>query len=216
MIEFPSNAAFGKKIPLVQLKKQGLSPRLADLVKSLVWAYKLSPSTVSLGATEAVKEIEVMDLTLKDACTTARPFAALLSALDTLIPSPLVFRVFDEDGSFREVAFNLKTSGGALTGASEVFRVFRTAEELPLPAGVVNLESFYKLFAAAVGGLTTSPTETVKELDARHYRLESLRADLADVEKKLCKTAQLDIKYQLSKDKQKLQKEIEKCLNSNM
>ena len=72
MIEFPSRAAFGKKITLIQLRKEGLPNRLAGLVKSLVWAFKLCPSTVQLAATESVKEIEVMDLTVKESCSNLR------------------------------------------------------------------------------------------------------------------------------------------------
>ena len=59
MIEFPQSAAYGKKIPFVQLKKQGLPARYSEWMKSLVWAYKLSPATMNLAATESVREIEV-------------------------------------------------------------------------------------------------------------------------------------------------------------
>lgn len=211
MIDFPSRAAFGKKITLAQLKKQGLPNRLSDMVKSLVWAYKLSPSTVQLASTEAVKEIEVMDLTVKEKCSNARSFAAVISALDKLIPNPLIFRVYNEDGTPREVAFNLKTSGGSMTGTSEVFRVFRSDEVVKLPTGVLNLESFYKNFAATVSGMMTTPTESVKEFEERHYKVESLKADLAEIEKKLGRESQVDRKYELAKEKQKLQKEIQEC-----
>lgn len=214
MIEFPSRAAFGKKIPLVQLRKEGLPNRLSELVKSLVWAYKLSPSTVQLAATESVKEVEVLDLTVKDACSNLRSLGAVISALDRIIPNPLIFRVYNEDGTPREVAFNLKTSGGSMIGTSDVFRLFHTREEVALPTGVVNLESFYKSCAAAVGGLNVSPSESIRDLEERHYKVESLRADLSEVEKKLLKETQFDRKYEFSKEKQRIAKEIEKCLNS--
>lgn len=208
MIDFPQTAAFGKKIPLVQLKNQGLPSRLLAQIKSLVWAYKLSPSTVQLAATEAVKEIEVMDLTVKPACASVRALAAVISALDKLIPNPLIFRVYDEDGSPREMAFNLKASGGALFGDSEVYRLFRTEEDVALPTGVGNLESFYKQLAASVGGITAIPTESIRELAERHYRNESLRADLAEVARKLERESQFARKYELAKEKQRLQREL--------
>ena len=214
MIEFPQSAAYGKKIPFVQLKKQGLPARYSEWMRSLVWAYKLSPATMNLAATESVREIEVMDLTLKEKCSTLRTLATLITAIDRLIPSPLIFRVFDEDGEGRSVAFNLKASGGALAGTSEVFRLFQTAADVALPTGVVNMESFFKSFAAAVGGMTTTPDESLKDLEARHYRLESLNADLADIEKKISKEVQLDRKYALAKEKQRIVKEIKQCQNS--
>lgn len=99
-----------------------------------------------------------------------------------------------------------------MTGTSEVFRVFRSDEDVKLPTGVVNLESFYKNFAATVSGMMTKPTESVRELEERHYKVESLRADLGEVERKLAKESQFDRKYELSKEKQRIQKEIESCL----
>ena len=36
------------------------------------------------------------------------PASMVVSALDKLIQNPLIFRVYDEDGSPRGVAFNLK------------------------------------------------------------------------------------------------------------
>lgn len=212
MIEFPQSAIFGKRIPFAQLKKQGLSVRYSELMKSLVWAYKLSPDTMNLAATDSVREIEVMDLTIKEKCSTLRMLATLITAIDRLIPSPLIFRIFDEDGRGRGVAFNLKASGGALYGTSDVFRLFRTEGDVALPSGVVDLESFVKNLAASTAGMTALPGETLYDFIARHYRLESLRSDLNDIEKKISRETQLHVKYQLSKDKQKLLKEIEKCM----
>ena len=215
MTTFPQSAAYGKKIPFAMLRRQGIAPRDGDFIKSLVWAYKLSPETMQLAATDSVKEIEVMDLAVKDQCSALRSLATVISALDKIIPSPLIFRVFDEEGRALKIAFNLKTSGGAAHGDSEVFRLFHTDEtDLPLPQGNTTLESFYKRFAAEVGGMTTSAVESLRELDARHYRLESLNAELADIEKKISKEVQLDRKYALAKEKQGIAKEIKQCQNS--
>ena len=46
MTEFPQSAAYGKKIPFATLRRQGIAPRYGDFIKSLVWAYKLSPETM--------------------------------------------------------------------------------------------------------------------------------------------------------------------------
>ena len=112
MTAFPQSAAYGKKIPFATLRRQGIAPRYGDFIKSLVWAYKLSPETMQLAATDSVREIEVMDLAVKDKCSGLRSLAAVISALDKIIPSPLIFRVFDEEGRALKIAFNLKTSGG--------------------------------------------------------------------------------------------------------
>jgi hypothetical protein len=69
---FPQSAAYGKKIPFATLRRQGIAPRYGDFIKSLVWAYKLSPETMQLAATDSVREIEVMDLAVKDKCSGLR------------------------------------------------------------------------------------------------------------------------------------------------
>ena len=50
--------------------------------------------------------------------------------------------------------------------------------------------------------------KSLRELEARHYRLESLNAELADIEKKISKEVQLDRKYALAKEKQRIGREL--------
>ena len=50
--------------------------------------------------------------------------------------------------------------------------------------------------------------KSLRELEARHYRLESLNAELADIERKLSKETQLDRKYALAKEKQRIGREL--------
>ena len=79
---------------------------------------------------------------------------------------------------------------------------------MALPSGVVDLESLFKNLAASVAGMTVLPGETLKDLDARHYRAESFRTDLAEIERKISKETQLDRKYALAKEKQRIQREL--------
>ena len=203
MTAFPASAAFGRRIPVAELRRQGLAPRFAALVKSLVWAFKLAPATVGLPATDDVKEIEVMDLAVKEGGKAPRALAALVSAIDRLIPNPLVFRLFSEDGDALGFAMNLKPSGGALRGDSDIFRLFQTAEtDVPLPQGCATLETLLLRFAASVAGVGARAGETLHGLDERHYRLEALRTERADLERKIARETQLDRKYALAKELQ--------------
>ncbi len=216
MVEFPQSAAFGRRIPVAELRRQGLAPRFAALVKSLVWAFKLAPATVGLPATDDVKEIEVMDLAVKEGGKAPRALAALVSALDRLIPNPLVFRLFSEDGDALGFALNLKPSGGALRGDSDIFRLFQTAEtDVPLPQGCATLETLLLRFAASVAGMAPRAGEGLRGLDERHYQLETLRAELGEAERKLAREDHLDRKYALAKETQRIGKDIRQCLNSN-
>ena len=211
MIDFPQSAAFGRKIPFAALQKQGVPRRFGSLIKSIVWSYKLSPDTVGLAATRAVAEIEVIDVAVKAAGASLRGRSSILEMLNLRIPNPCIFRLTTEDGVPLETAVYPKVSGGVLYGDSPVFRYARSAKDLPLPSGVTTLESFLIHLAAGLAGMVIRPSESLKQFDDRHYRLESLRAELVEVEKRIAKERQFDRKYELSKDKQKLQQEIEKC-----
>lgn len=213
MIEFPKSAVYGEKIAFTKLKQRGLPACYSETMRSLVWAYKLSPATLNLAATKSVREIEVMDLTLKAKCSTFRALAMLIAAIDKLIPSPLIFRVFEEEGRYRGIALNLKQSGGALYGNSDVYRLFYSEKDIELPRGCADLESFYRNLATLVAELETSPVETLEDLNKRHYQLEALQAAWREAEVKLARERQLNRKYELAKEQQRLEKEIEQCRN---
>ena len=220
MIEFPESAAFGKKIALVQLKKKGLKARLLEMVKSLTWAYKLAPSTINLAATESVKEVEVLDLTLRGEGDKTRNFALIIEQLAKMIPNPCICRLFSEEGGELGVAVCPKASGGALYGDSPAFRLCVGRDAVPstssagggtpaLPIGVTTLESYLIHFAANLSGIEIAAEELLRDFIARHYKLESLKSDLADLEKKIAKEIHFDKKYELTKQRQRLQKEIQ-------
>ena len=207
-IEFPESAAFGKKIPFAALQKQGVSRRFGSLVKSIVWSYKLAPGTIGLAATKDVAEIEVIDLSVKAAGSSLRMRSSVMEMLNLRIPNPCIFRVTDEEGESIETAIYPKVSGGVLYGDSAVFRSARSEKDLQLPSGVTTLESLLIHLAAELAGMSVRPGESLKSFDARHYRVEALRAELADIEKKLSKEKQLNRKYELAMEKQRLQREI--------
>lgn len=204
MIKFPESAAFGKKIPLAQLKEKGVSPKFLKWVKSVKWAYKLSPSTLNLAATADVKEIEVLEVVLRSEGESLRNCALAIEVLGAMIPNPCLFRLFNEDGDFIEEAICPKASGGALLGDSPIYRLCRGFGETDetTVSGVTTLE-------AALAGMGVRAGEGVRAFAERHYRLESLRAQSADLEKKIVREKQLDRKYELLKEKRQLEKEVE-------
>jgi hypothetical protein len=211
VIKFPESAAFGKKIPLAQLKEKGVSPKFLKSVKSVKWAYKLSQSTLNLAATGDVKEIEVLEVVLRSEGESLRNRALAIEVLGAMIPNPCLFRLFNEDGDFIEEAICPKASGGALLGDSPIYRLcrgFGETDEL-IASGVTTLEAALVRWSAALAGMGVRAGEGVRAFAERHYRLESLRAQSADLEKKIVREKQLDRKYELLKEKRQLEKEVE-------
>lgn len=210
MIEFPESAAFGKKIPLSQLKEKGVSPKFLKWVKSVKWAYKLSPTTLNLAATADVKEIEVLEVVLRPEGESIRNRALAIEVLGAMIPNPCLFRLFNEDGNFVEEVICPKASGGALLGESPIYRLCRGFGETDesIASGVTTLEAALVRWSAVLAGMGVRAGEGVRVFAERHYKLEALRVQLADLEKKIVREKQLDRKYELSKEKRQLEKEV--------
>ncbi|MGN0885953.1 MAG: DUF4391 domain-containing protein [Candidatus Spyradenecus sp.] len=217
MITFPPAAAFGKKISFAQLRKQGAAPRFARWMKSVVWAYKLAPSTINLSASDAVREIEVLDVVLREACSTPRARALVVELFSALIPNPCILRLYGEAGDELGVAVCPKLSAGGLYGDSPVYRctlglgAFEADWGQEAWAGVTSLEAFLIRFTAALAGMQVIPGEALKDFIVRHYTLASLRAAREALEPKIAKERQLDVKYRLVKERQQLEQEIQKC-----
>ena len=151
----------------------------------------------------------IFDLAVKAAGASLRVRSSVMEMLNLRIPNPCIFRVTDEEGGPIETAIYPKVSGGVLYGDSAVFRYARSASDLQMPSGVTTLESLLIHLAAELAGMAVRPGEPLKLFDERHYAVESLRAELADIEKKLSKEKQLNRKYELAKEKQRLQREID-------
>ena len=207
---FPQIAAFGRKIPLAQLKSKGAPPKFSTWVRSVRWAYKLSPATFNLAATPGVKEIEVLDVALRAECKGGRTQALALEVLCRMIPNPCAFRLLDDDGQVMEEVVCPKASGGAFFGDSPQYRLCRGhgVAEPDVLSGVTTLESALVRWGAALAGMSAREGEGILAFAERHYRLESLRADLANLERKFGREIQLDRKYELAKERLKLQHDI--------
>lgn len=215
MLTFPQSTQVNQRIPLEELKRQQVDRKIVEQIKAVEWAYKLAPSTLNLAATETIKEVTVLRITLREGVDSWRQRAVVFSALDAAIRSPLIFLVFDECGDALGVALNLKASSGTVSGDSLLFRLFYTENEVTLPSGVTTLESFYLHLAASIGGLSLRPGETLRALNERHYRLQSLRDASDKLAKRIRNEQQLNLRFELAKERKALEQEIALCQSSN-
>ena len=140
-----------------------------------------------------------------------RKWAEVVSGLNAIVRNPFVVRLFSEDGEFIESASVPKESGGALFGDSVIYRMAHSADDIGLPSGVTNLETLLVGLSAALAGMSARNGEGLRGFIERHYRVESLRGELAETERKLAKETQLARKYELAKEVRRLQKEVVKA-----
>lgn len=182
--KFPDTAKFGRVIPKEKLYQQvGASATMKKLfveqVGQIKWAYKLAEGTINLTKTDLVKEIEIINITLKSAELSER----ILTAIDKAIPHPTLFvlkRKINESEQIRLVAAHkLKTVTGSGKETWQQSQYLKSAwfspvqvNALPLPT-VTNLQRLYEqLLEALVPKTPKALSSRVGEPKARGYKTE--------------------------------------------
>jgi hypothetical protein len=95
---FPVKAAFGKMIPKNKIYEHAdvntsTKEKFVAQIDKITWQYKLAPETINLPATDAVAEIQIFDIKLKDKDIDE----SLLRVIDKAIPFPIVFQIYQND-----------------------------------------------------------------------------------------------------------------------
>lgn len=95
---FPVKAAFGKMIPKNKIYEHAdvntsTKEKFVAQIDKITWQYKLATETINLPATDAVAEIQIFDIKLKDKDIDE----ALLRVIDKAIPFPIIFQIYQND-----------------------------------------------------------------------------------------------------------------------
>src|SRR5690242_9646957 len=92
--DYPKGATLGRLVPKSKIYEHaGANTALKDMfvreVDQIVWRFKLAPETTNLSATDAVAEVQVFGISLKN----GKLDEAVLRAIDKAIPFPLIFEL---------------------------------------------------------------------------------------------------------------------------
>lgn len=147
LFDYPKNAFFGRVLPKSKIyEKANPSAKVKESfirkVEKIVWAYKLAPETVNIKGTEAVPEIEIFHIYLKDSA----PQHDFLACIDKAIPLPVIFELVYRD-KFKLVAAHKRVSEAdskkrVLSGYFETEWLPVNSERRPLPV-LLNLEDLH-------------------------------------------------------------------------
>jgi hypothetical protein len=169
--KFPEASKFGKVVakskiyehttPTSKVKKL-----FVEQVEKTTWAYKLSPATINLPASDGVQEIQVFNVALR----TGALASDVLKTIDKAIPSPLIF-VLSYKGKCRYVAAYKRPSEADRTKCvvsayfeTEWISDSRKKAELPL---VLNMADLYHFFLKAIIPLPFRQGESLDDLVQR-------------------------------------------------
>jgi hypothetical protein len=192
--DYPKSAAFGGVVPKSKIYEHaGANTALKDLfvreVDQIVWRFKLAPETTNLGATDAVAEVQIFGISLKNATLDE----AVLKAIDKAIPFPLFFELTWRGKRMATAAFKRPNEADrAKWVISEYFATEWVPEDAPrepLPVAL-DLGALYERMLTA---MMPAAAQNGEDIQARVVRMEAIRAKTRDVEK---------IKMRLSREKQ--------------
>lgn len=200
LYRWPANAAFGRMVPKTKFYEHGkvgtaLRQKFVDNVQRITWAYKLADSTVHLGASATVPEIQVFMIDAKGDDVTDD----VLAAIDRSVHFPIIFEVAGT-GRVRMVAAQKILS----VTAPRVGPYFTTgwqpvdAPRRPLPTAL-DLSSLYEAVLTALLPLRTRVGETMSDATDRMNQTRKLQREIALLEKKMRTEPQLNRKIELRK-----------------
>lgn len=98
LYQFPVSAAVDRAIPKNKLYQQGnannkLKQLFVDEVGQIIWAYKLSSSTLNIQTNADLQEIQIFRITSR----LGEVNLSIIKYIDKLIPTPIIFEVVHEN-----------------------------------------------------------------------------------------------------------------------
>lgn len=205
MMGLPRSTEVNRRITKEKLYVHAsLTPQLRDAIKdqieSVVWRNKLTDSTVSISAGEAVKELQVFEIQLRQRELDKRILPAIAKAIPYKILFILVF-------------------GNEAQACIEVSGTFYNTEWQPLDGLALkfkglNLDAIYENLVRQISGGRLGADGDIEEAVDRDIQRQKLERDIAVLGKKLLREKQFNKQVELNGELKRLRTEIER-LNTN-
>ena len=213
LYDFPRQAVFGRTLPKNKIYEHATpGSKVKELfvreVGKIRWAYKLSPSTLNLPASDGVEEIQVLTVALK----TGTLKHEALQAIDKAIPSPILF-ILEFQGQSRYVATYKRPSESdkskwVVSGYFQTDWMSDDAQRVELPV-VLNMGALYQAFLKNMIPLPFRPNETLAELAVRFDRTQIKEREAAKIEARLKKEKQFNRKVEINAELRNIKRQIE-------
>jgi len=215
MLAFPKSTLLDRSIPkqkfYLNLKASSSLERLfIDEVKSIRWMYKLAPDTFNIREGETVKEIEVLELSLKGSTISQE----IVEAIDREIPYHLVFVMrYLETG---QIWISYKQDSKKKAGTFKVERYYTTDwipyDDLTLPFDGLTMDRLYESFLLQVAGdrLQREAGDDIQEAVEKDIQREKLERRIQKLENKIRNERQFNRQVGLMAELREAQAQLEK------
>ncbi len=210
MIEFPKSC-LREKGNIISQKDLLANKVPSGIVKKLSQVRltaSLSPADLPLVVTKDVPLVNVLTVALKDDKCSPADRLLVMDALDTAIPSPLLF-VFASGGVPVAVGGCAKPAGRSPMGGDKLaWRYAQATGPIDFPQGHLSIEALLVALLARMGNLALRPTESLRAFGERFYDARKLRDELSRVKRQIRAEKQTNRIYELAKAKRELESKL--------
>lgn len=213
LYNFPKAALFGRKVPKSKIYEHAApSSKVKDSfvreIEKITWAYKLSPATINLPASDGVNEIQVFVISLR----TGDLSPGVLNTIDKAIPSPIFFEL-KYDGRTKYAASYKRPSEADKSKwvvscyfHSDWLKDDSPTSELPV---VLNMGALYRSFLESLSPLPFRQRENLDSLVSRIDLLRVKEREAQKLENRIRKEKQFNRRVELNRKLNALKQEIE-------
>jgi len=216
VLNFPKTTEFNKKIPKQKFYNKlkvsnALEQQFVKEIETIIWKNKLSVETLNISVGTTVKEIEIIEINLKEQNISKN----IIEIIDREIPYHIVFILRFK--SLAQIYISFKEDSKNRENKFKVNSYFKTEwlsyEELSLEITGLTLDKIYENFIIQIAGnrLQVKNGKDIKDavLEAREKeRLESLAMGL---DNKIKNEKQFNLQVKLAGELRK----VKKLLKSN-
>jgi len=217
MISFPKSTEFNKKIPKQKfynkLKVSGrLEKQFVKEIVSLYWKNKLSAETLNVSTGSTVKEIEIIEIYLKEKSISEN----LIEFIDREIPYHIVFILrYKELG---QIYLSFKEDSKNRLRKFKVNSYFKTEwlnyDNLSLKINGLDLDKIYENFIIQIAEdkLLFENSEDIKEAVLKSKEKEKLKSYIETLENKIKNEKQFNIQVKLAAELREMKKQLKEFI----
>lgn len=215
MITFPLSTYFGKRMPKEKFYSHlgipnAVRQSFVREIEQIVWLYKLSPTTINLALGEKVKEIALLEVTLK-----AKDFnKQLFQFIDRNISVYTIYLLRFE--SECRLLVNFKEPIAQRLNSFKVEESFLTdwMEESKLSLNIegLNLDTLYESFVRQIGGgrlsVAAFPYANLKEAIVKSKESQKIVRQISQLEARMRREKQFNKKLEIAAQIKKLKVQL--------
>ena len=200
MLGLPRSTQVNRRVAKEKLyQNTALTPQTREMIKdqieSVIWRNKLADSTMAISSGEAVAEIQMFEIQLRQRELDKRVLPAIAKAIPYKILFILVFG--DEVQAWIEASGTFyNTDWQSLDGFTLRFEG-------------LNLDAVYENLARQISGGRLGTDDDIEEAVDRDKKRQKLERDIAALEKKLLREKQFNKQVELNGELKRLRKELE-------